>query len=131
MKCKLLVEELSEDFLISVMAGGLMCSDYIQVVRDENYKTTYEKYKEPNSTIEEIWVKMLTNGEKLVVIDIEDDLNTYMEITLEKLKNGLSEMFNKYPISVGHLLDIENGDPDFFDYDRLLQITLFGEVVYI
>ena len=74
----------------------------------------------------ETTVKEILNGKPLKLEDFEDETARY-ELSLAKIKKGLTLMAKKYP---KHFADIISGDTDAETSDILLQCSLFGEVIY-
>jgi hypothetical protein len=82
--------------------------------REGNYQFTYDL----------IFTEMLFAGFKLKFIDQEDE-NNIVVFDLEQFEKNLS-LVN--PIDI--MLIVNEGDYDYYVCDRVVQILIFGDVVY-
>ena len=68
----------------------------------------------------------MSEGGAVILQDSEDSSEKW-ELTLDKVRSGLSVMANKYP---RHYADFINGNADAVTGDVFIQCALFGEVVF-
>ena len=121
----------SEDFFYSALCNtlsmGIMNGYGLQLdYRDEDYKSAKQKLKDAgqDTCIEDIWMQILRDGNKLTLEDFEGDGDMTRSITLEDVHNKVKNM----PIE--HLSNYINENDDAETGDVLLQIVFFDEVVY-
>lgn len=97
---------------------------------DEVYETAKSLY----DCREEIWAYVLQHGGFLLVTDIEDcdcdddeDYGKDYKISLKDFKNKFMKFVLNYPNQYAAIMD---ETMDLYDADALLQVVVFGEVVY-
>ena len=78
-----------------------------------------------NECREEVWADVLLNGGTLFVYDYEEEKG--YEFALADVIKGMNKLMRNYP---HHYAAIKDEDYDYFDVDALLQVIVFGEVVY-
>ena len=113
-------EQIIEDTLVSALEGG---SNYWAVVIDmKNKKPQREKPYLPTYI-----TTPLSKDGVLILRDNEEDEGKVLELTREKIMQGIKVMAEKYPKHFGDMI-AENGDA--ITGDVLLQCALFREVKY-
>ena len=116
MKINIKVEELTHDDIVNILSTALYGSPYLVV------DNTVKEYEEATGdTIEDRLADMLLKGQKVVLIDAEEDKKH--NLTLSKLKKGWGQYIAK-----GGSTDIE--DYDLLDADAIIQYSIFGDVIY-
>lgn len=109
-----LTEQDIESIMVGGMEGGI---GYWAGVDNTEWK---KPITEPNS----MWAtKLLLDGEKVVFYDVED-YEEQWSLDLEKLIKGYELNFNK------RAWDCSLEDGDAGTYDAIIQLALFGKIVY-
>lgn len=111
------VKEMTREEIVEILSCGLSGSYWCGV---DN--STQEYKQAQGDCIEDKLAYMLLNGQSVVLYDIEEDDKNY-ELTLDKLYSAMGKYLKTSPNA-----SIE--DFDFCDGDNILQIALFGEVIY-
>ena len=129
MKIVLTKEEL-KNVIHTALCNGLVQLSYSDIhinVDPKLYdKAKYKLKKEnPNTTIclEDIYCQILYNGDKLHFIDEEGDENASFD--LEQAETNLSK-----EVANDHILAIIYENDDACNADAILQICLYGEVIF-
>ena len=147
MKTKTIIEEFSQEDLVNRLCTATYGSEYFACrIPKGNYKGT--ELEDDNDCREDAWAKVLLAGKKLFVLDYNSEEEAYgnlphkwipeegamqYTITLEDFKKGAqkaldsgSEYDRKY------MLDwmAGEGDMDLCEAEHLLQLFVFGEVIY-
>lgn len=78
-----------------------------------------------NQCIEEIWADALLKGGKLVITDNEEDEKHI--INMDDVLKGYSKC---YEISPQTMTNFEEEREDMWDGYNLMQVILFGEIIY-
>lgn len=83
---------------------------------------------------EDKWADILLNGGTLVAIDYYDEDENSEEgkeypITLETFLNGLNKAYSECPNNI-HEVEKFDGSADYFDANNVMQVILFGELIY-
>ena len=78
-----------------------------------------------NQCIEDIWADALLKGGKLVITDNEDE-SKYV-VDMEKVLKGYSKC---YEISPQTMVNFEEEREDMWDGYNLMQVILFGDIIY-
>ena len=116
MKFEVKIINLSKEEITNLLSTALYGSPWWKV---DNSTDEYKKAH--GDTIEETLADILLKGQKVILIDMEED-EPY-ELTLDKLYNGL-EMF----IKNGGSINIE--DYDLEEADSVLQYAVLGDVIW-
>lgn len=128
------LSNIDKDFLVDLFAVATYGCDYIAVssLAEENYIDSQfsAEYLE-NRCIEEKWADRLLNNGHIVVYDFEDEDDNgnpkkYI-VDLAMVKSGLEKAREIDPRDWADFVD-ENDD--YWTCNNLLQIIVFGEVVY-
>ena len=114
----------SDEDMLDIISSATSDIGYWGGIHDstEYYEARAELKKE-DRTYEDILYHMLKKGDKVVIYDVEDELETW-DLTLDKLLNGI-----KLTIENGHWtgrIDDIDGEVG----DLIFQYALFNEIVY-
>ena len=113
----------SDEDMIDIISSATSDIGYWGGVHDSNEYYEARNELEKGCTFEDILYHMLKKGDKVLMYDIEDELETW-DLTLDKLLNGI-----KLTIENGHW----TGNMDDIDGevgDIIFQYALFNEIVY-
>ena len=88
-------------------------------------KDIYENAKMLNEYREGIWADVLLNGGFLLVEDVEEEKD--YKVSLKDIEKGFATFMLEYPQAYANIM---NEEDDYFDDDALMQVIVFGEVVY-
>lgn len=116
MKFDVIIYKLNHEEITDLLSTALYGSPWWEV---DNSTDEYKKAH--GDTIEDSLADMLLKGQKVILIDMEED-ESY-ELTLDKLYRGL-EMF----IKNGGSINIE--DYDLEEADSVLQYAVLGDVIW-
>lgn len=86
---------------------------------------TYETAKALYTCREDIWAYVLIHGGFLLVEDVEEEKE--FKLSLKDFERALKSLALNYPSQYAAIMD-ESGD--LYDYDALIQVAVFKEVVY-
>lgn len=117
------------DILANIIATNFFEGYGIQLNYAQNHfdsarRKVVKKIK--NHTIEDIWMQILADGNELIFEDVEGEGAETKSITIKDF-----ERIDKLPIkALMEVLDEENGDPDAYTYDTLLQHLLYGKEIF-
>ena len=126
-----------ERFLTQEELGYILCdglngsswfgADYF----DEDNKTYKHLVKPETEFFTDELADVLVGGGKIIIFDAEDlDDDGYEKrytLTLEDFRKALKLMRDGYP---QHWADLCDDNADFWTYDAVLQLAVFGEIVY-
>lgn len=116
MKFNVIIKELEREEIVNLLSSALYGSPWWEV---DNTTEEYKKAK--GDTIDDKLADMLLKGQKVILIDMEED--TPYELTLDKLYKGL-ELF----IKNGGSIDID--DYDLVEADSVIQYAIFNDVIW-
>jgi hypothetical protein len=109
--------------------------DYLAVRTLKAESNLDEKYDEEyleNRCLESKWADRLMDGGHIVIYDIydedEDGKPMRYELTLEDFRKGLIKARDGE--DVRDWADFVNENDDYFTCNNLLQVVIFGEVIY-
>lgn len=152
MKTKTIITELTQEDLVNLLCTATYGSNWLACSAPDRTGFT----KEDNDCLEDIWAKSLLAGHKIDCVDyyaegevygtlehdIDDEDNVVYRVSLQDIINGLQKCADgtfkdadKYA-DRGFLARCYNdfvNDGDNWDYveaDALMQIILFGELIY-
>ena len=147
MKTKTIIEEFSQEDLVDLLSTATYGSEYFACrIPNGNYKGT--ELEDDNDCREDKWAKVLLAGETLYVYDyyseemaygnlphkwIEDEQAMRYTITLEDIKKGAQQVLdsnNNYDRKCMLYWINGDGDMDLYEAENLLQLFVFGEVIY-
>lgn len=115
-----------KEFLVCFLADATYDTYWAKVsVHTDNDATLVATARENNECREDVWADVLLGGGFLKVYDCEDGENH--KIDLKAVEKGFNKLMRKYP---RHYANIKEEDYDFFDVDALLQVIVFGDVIY-
>jgi len=126
----ILTDEFKKEIIYNSLCNGLgqICSyydlqwDVAETFYDEAKKELKELKPNEAICIEDVLMKVLENGKSIKIVDLESE-----EINYLRLKDCLFKM-DKLPIWVVNQFLNEEDDGD--SADVVLQICIFGEVIY-
>ena len=152
METKTIITELTQEDLVNLLCTATYGSNWLACSAPDRTGFT----KEDNDCLEDIWAKSLLAGHKIDCVDyyaegevygtlehdIDDEDNVVYRVSLQDIINGLQKCADgtfkdadKYA-DRGFLARCYNdfvNDGDNWDYveaDALMQIILFGELIY-
>lgn len=114
----------NDNDMTDIISSAIYDIGYWGGIHDSNeYYEARDELNKEDRTYEDILLHMLKKGDKILMYDMEDELETW-DLTLDKLLNGIK-------------LTIENGywtgDMDDMDGqigDIIFQYALFNEIIY-
>ncbi len=123
MKKEVKVLELTKEDLVTFFSAATYGCDYwsVKIVRN----SISENELDANQCIEEIWADVLLKGGKLAVIDNEEDKKHI--INMDAVLKGYSKC---YEVSLQTMVNFEEENEDMWDGYNLMQVILFGEIIY-
>lgn len=123
MKKQVNVTELTKEDLVAFFSCATYGCDYwsVKIVRNSISTDALDA----NQCIEEIWADVLLKGGKLAVIDNEEDEKHI--INMESVLKGYSKC---YEISPQTMVNFEEENEDMWDGYNLMQVILFGDIIY-
>lgn len=123
MKKEVKVLELTKEDLVTFFSAATYGCGYWSVKIKKNSISIYDL--DTNQCIEEIWADALLKGGKLVVTDNEDE-SKYV-VDMEKVLKGYTKC---YEVSPQTMVNFEEENEDMWDGYNLMQVILFGEIIY-
>lgn len=126
MKLEIKVLELSHDDIVTILADchiSYWCQ-YMGLGKE-----LYSKYRRDDDCREDVQSRALLNGEKMTLIDIEDD-NEKWYLTYEKLVKGVEKWICSGYGSSSDFGGKFDGMQDCYDMDMIIQFALFDDVVF-
>ncbi len=91
---------------------------------EKKYITASDDEKE-NWCREDRWAHILLNGGYITVEDAEEEEE--YKLTFEMMEKGWQLAIEKYPRIYAAIAE---GQDDFYDDDAVIQLAIFGEIVY-
>lgn len=118
--------ELTKDDVVTILADALYGCDYLSVKNDEEFYERYEEVKDKTADpcIEDKIADILFDGGAVTITDLEEEEDCIL--TLEGLYKAIKTE-EGYDYAKTLLID---EDGDYYTANNLLQMALFGEVVY-
>lgn len=132
MKIKTTIVEITQEELVNLFATGLYGSSYLDAdYNDNDDLANYDCFEDKLAaiTITDYYAEGCTYGNLPFTIDEEDESATYT-ITLNDIKEGLGRAANLCPWAFNSFVDEESTQWDYYAGDALLQIIVFGELIY-
>jgi hypothetical protein len=123
MKKEVKVLELTKEDLVTFFSAATYGCGYWTIKIKKNSISIYDL--DTNQCIEEIWADALLKGGKLVVTDNEDE-SKYV-VDMEKVLKGYTKC---YEVSPQTMVNFEEENEDMWDGYNLMQVILFGEIIY-
>lgn len=149
MKYEVIIKEVTEDDLFSIISGFLSGSSYWAKdiwADDSSFQRAQEELRlesrnymnklgelgvEEDIYFEEILSRVLINNDALTIelIDSypEDEIWDSYELTLEKLKDGISKLFVNPNYNT---LSIDPTDWDANESEKAVQCAIFGDIIF-
>lgn len=126
---KIEIKELSFDDVVAFISDGITCCPFLNVDVEKSkyaeYKTG-EKYLGPKEVCyEDVLASILMDNQPIYLKDLED--NEEYVLTLEKMKTGLSLLFDNKPQCFINIIDETY---DYGDLNKWLQFALFNELIW-
>ena len=123
MKKEVKVLELTKEDLVTFFSAATYGCGYWTTKIKKNSISIYDL--DTNQCIEEIWADALLKGGKLVVTDNEDE-SKYV-VDMDAVLKGYSKC---YEVSPQTMVNFEEENEDMWDGYNLMQVILFGEIIY-
>lgn len=123
MKKEVKVLELTKEDLVTFFSCATYGCGYWTVKIAKNSISIYDL--DMNQCIEEIWADVLLKGGKLVITDNEEEKK--YSINMDKVLKGYSKC---YEVSPQTMVNFEEENEDMWDGYNLMQVILFGEIIY-
>lgn len=123
------INNIDKEFLVDLLSTATYGCDWAMVKTPVSERHLDDKFSQEyldNRCLEEKWADRLLSGGTIIVYDVEDETRT--SINLEQIKEGLLKA--KFKEAPADWEDFVNGRDDYYTCNNLLQIILFGEVVY-
>lgn len=115
-----------KEFLVNFLSTASCGSSWFAFgTHQDTPKDIYENAKLLNECCEEIWADVLLNGGFLLVEDVEEGKD--YKVSLKDIEKGFKTFMLEFPRAYANIMD-ENDD--YWDDDALMQVIVFGEVVY-
>lgn len=142
------IKSITHEDLVNLLSTALYGSTTFVGRLLEEFKSLEESETNPSKCVEERMANVLLHGGEICVIDVEGDevyknKGVFSRLTptgegeyhfdLEAVKNGLKSAFEskeKYLRLAAFNLLIDDGTFDADDADSLMQMIIFGEVIY-
>ena len=122
MKKQVKVSELTKEELVSFFSDATYGCGFWDIDIKEAPKEAPMNF---NQCIEDIWADVLLQGGKLQVIDVEAEEAHIID--LAKVLDGFS---NCYEQCLENIVAFEQENGDMWDAYNMMQVILFGEVIY-
>lgn len=132
-----IANDITMDDIISILSDGFADSLAFSAVdydRDEYLSTKSKMQKNgwKDICVEEVQAQMLIDGKSLILFECET--HKQHKLTLTKLMKAIEHMIDKVENENGctrlHALHLIFDGGDFYDYEGILQLAIFGEVIY-
>lgn len=117
--------------LVNIFADAITYSRWIgSAIIPREYKNCKEEAKAKGIDVsswcvEDKWAYIILNGGYIIIGNEEKKKPHYL--TLAKLRKGWYSLISEYPHNYANIMS-ENDDST--DHDALIQLALFGEIVY-
>lgn len=144
MKANINITELSHEDLVNILSGALYGSTWLLADYDRDLLAEIPAHKKEGVCFEDHLADMLLNGYCIYLLDgyaegevylkegrdpetiyIDDDGNALYPIVLQDILSACSSE-KGYKL----LAEILSGEGDYFTANNLLQIAMFGEIIY-
>jgi hypothetical protein len=126
---------INKEVLVDLLSTATYGCDYLGVLTLKAEKSIDEKFDSDyleNRCCEELWADRLLGGGHIVVVDYEDEdengVPAKYKLNLEDFKNGLNKARDKE--AVRDWADFVEEEDDYYTCNNLLQVIVFGEIVY-
>ena len=147
MKTTTKISEISHDDLVNLLSTATYGSEYTDIYWV--YQEEYLKSKEEGDCREDIYARMLLNGYKIEVRDYyaEDETDFYgnlhhewneedecmvYHVGIEDIANGIAKCLDLGGWTAECAIDLikNDGDLDLYEAEAIMQVIVFGEVIY-
>ena len=134
------LENISHDNLVDLLSTATYSSDWLVIKTLKSERTLDEEVEQSvrdEWCLEDKWANRLLKGGHIVCLDYADDLDddcddcwrpARYELTLDDIKKGLVKARDGEAIR--DWADFCEENEDYFTCNNLMQICMFGEVVY-
>lgn len=117
--------ELNKENLVDIFSTATYGSDWFEIKRPKKFNNLV---KEDSECREEKWADILLGGGFITAFVYEDDgPHARYEITMEDMEKGFQKFTEECPQDYA---DLANGNGDYYTSSNLIQVVLFGEVVF-
>ncbi len=128
------LENIDKDFLVDLLCTATYGSDWLDINTLKNESHLDADFDEEYLNCrccEEKWADRLLAGGHIVCIDLyaeedEEEKTDYI-IDLQQIKDGLNKALGECPHDLADFLTEED---DYFTCNNLMQVIMFGEVIY-
>ena len=150
MKTKTTITDITQEDLVNLLSTATCSSDWLGIRRKKGtYKGT--ELEDEEDCLEDTWAKVLLAGKALSAYDFyaEDEEDFYgnlphewskekqamrYDLTLKDIEKGLIKCLDKLGDyergCVTRYIDCENSDFDAADAEDIMQVVLFGKIIY-
>lgn len=129
------LNNINKEVLVDLLATATYGCDYLSILTLKTEKYIDEKFDSDyleNRCCEELWADRLLGGGHIVVVNYEDEdengVPVKYKLNLEDFKNGLNKARDKE--AVRDWADFVEEEDDYYTCNNLLQVIVFGEIVY-
>lgn len=125
------LENISHENLVDLLSTATYSSDWlvIKTLKSERFMDEeVEQSVRDEWCLEDKWANRLLKGGHIVCFDYGDDEATRYELTLEDIKKGLVKA--RDGVAPRDWADFCDENDDYFTCNNLMQVCMFGEVVY-
>lgn len=117
--------KLNKDNLVDIFSTATYGSDWLAIKRPKRFE---HLIKQESDCVEEKWADILLGGGMVTAFIYEDEEEpTRKEFSLEDMEVGLKKFIEECPQDYA---DLANGNGDYYTSSNLIQVVLFGEVVF-
>ena len=123
------LENISHENLVDLLCTATYGSDWLEIktLKSERFMDEeVEQSVRDEWSCEDKWANRLLKGGHIVCLDYEDEAR--YELTLDDIKKGLEKARDGEAVS--DWADFCDENDDYFTCNNLLQVCMFGEVVY-
>lgn len=134
------IDNIDKELLVDLLTTATFGSDWLEIKTlkaERELDTQFDSDYLDNRCLEEKWADRLLNGGHIICIDWNDyetddngnDIDgVRYELTLEDFKNGLIKAKEKDAIR--DWADFVEEKEDYYTCNNLVQVVIFGEVIY-
>ena len=125
------LENISHENLVDLLCTATYGCDWLAITTLKSERFMDEEVEQSvrdEWCIEDKWAHRLLKGGHIVCLDHDDDEVTRYELTLEDIKKGLIKARDGEAIR--DWADFCDENDDYFTCNNLMQVCIFGEVIY-